>query len=175
MPILSLDVVEDESAPLPSDAAQRIADAAGQVLGTPAGRTWVLIRPVPAQAYAENQSPKAPAPLLVSLRMREVPSGQAREQQVQALTQAIARAAGRPAEQVHLVYEAPALGRQAYEARSSDIALGSAGVVEECQPVKQLRLRFCEISGPKKRTQGGPRLRNRPPGSLDRLPPGMLP
>ena len=64
MPILSLDVVEDASAPLPSDAAQRIADAAGQVLGTPAGRTWVLIRLIPAQAYAENQTPEPPAPLL---------------------------------------------------------------------------------------------------------------
>ncbi len=40
MPILEVEILTDEDQSLDSGLAQRLADAAGDVLGTPPGRTW---------------------------------------------------------------------------------------------------------------------------------------
>ena len=114
MPILSIDAVEDAQRPLPQDLSRALADATGQVLGTPPGRTWVCLRRIPATDYGENHCDTPPAPLLVSLRLRRLPPLGERPALVQALTQAIARAAQRAPEQVHLLLEPAASGHQAF-------------------------------------------------------------
>lgn len=117
MPILTIDAVEDPKQPLPAKLARSIADAAGQVLGSPEARTWVCLRRIPAGDYAENGIEHAPAPLLVELRLREPPVAQERERLVLELTQAIARASQRPAETVHLHVQPAAKGQQAFGGR----------------------------------------------------------
>ena len=114
MPILTIDAVLDPKQPLPAGVASRIADAAAEVLGTASASTWVLIRPIPAANYAENGVDQAPAPLLVSLRQRQPPEAEQRAQQVLDLTRALARACEREMNQIHILYELPAAGRQAF-------------------------------------------------------------
>ena len=116
MPILDVDIVG--AADL--DLAQKIADAAGRVFHTPAGETWVRLRS--PEAYAENGGtlPEGVRPVFVSVLKTQPPAGEALVLEVQALTDAVAHACGRPPENVHVIYEPPALGRIAFGGRLVD-------------------------------------------------------
>jgi phenylpyruvate tautomerase PptA (4-oxalocrotonate tautomerase family) len=116
MPILDVEVVGPLSPRVARGLARRLADAAGTAFGTPAGRTWVRVRRLSAADYAENGGPlpKGVLPVFVGVLLSKPPRGRARVAQVAALTAAVARACARPAENVHLLYAAPALGRIAF-------------------------------------------------------------
>jgi phenylpyruvate tautomerase PptA (4-oxalocrotonate tautomerase family) len=115
MPIVDLEIVGDGT----RGAAQAVADALGDIFGTDPGRTWVRIRSLPADAYAENRSTLAAneLPVFVTVLKAEMPEGAALEAEVAAITEAIARIASRPAERVHVAYAPPAAGRQAFGGR----------------------------------------------------------
>lgn len=110
MPILDVELVGAREDGL----ARKIADAAGEVLGTPPGRTWVRVRFLAREDYAENGTdvPGDVRPVLVTVLETKPP--QDLEAEVRALTAAIAQATGRPAENVHLFYEPPGEGRVAF-------------------------------------------------------------
>ena len=118
MPILNVDFV----GPLPDNVkrvlARRIADAAGTVLGSPPRRTWVRVRFVTADEYAENEGAEPGVfPVIVSVLEADPPQGDDLAGEALRLTEAIAAACNRPAENVHLVYDAPARGRVAFGGR----------------------------------------------------------
>jgi phenylpyruvate tautomerase PptA (4-oxalocrotonate tautomerase family) len=110
VPILDVEVVGAREEGL----ARRIADAAGAVFGTPPGRTWVKVRFLPRRDYAENGAalPHDVRPVLVRVLKADAPEDLAAE--VRALTAAVAAAAGRPPENVHLLYEPWGRGRVAF-------------------------------------------------------------
>jgi len=112
MPILDVELYE----PVAPGLAQRLADAVGQALATPPGRTWVRLHPQDPQHYAENGKVVAPAdmPVLVVILHREPPQGVALESEVRALTALVAAVLGKDAERVHLRYAVAAAGRQAF-------------------------------------------------------------
>ncbi len=112
MPIIDIDLFE----PAPADLAQRLADAMGQALATPTGRTWVRLHPQDPQHYAENGNRVAAAelPVFVSVLHREPPQGVARESEVRALTALVAAVLNKDPSRVHLRYEVAAAGRQAF-------------------------------------------------------------
>lgn len=116
MPILELTIVGELPAPRRKDLAQHVADAAGRVLSVRPGGTWVLVRRVDRDDYAEEGGGPPPGvlPVFVRLLLRTVPQGEELARQATALTQAIADCCGRPAENVHVCYEPAALGRQAF-------------------------------------------------------------
>ena len=68
MPILEVEVIGEVSAPLRHRLAQRSADAAGQVFETAPQQTWLKLRFLDGQDYAENAGP-APNPLPVFVRV----------------------------------------------------------------------------------------------------------
>ncbi len=112
MPILEVRIVGDSAAP---DLAQRIADAAAAVLGSPPRGTWVLLDVVPAARHAENGGAEpGVAPVFVRVLLKDGPPRDGLADQVAALTRAVAASCGRPAENVHLVYEPAAAGRVAF-------------------------------------------------------------
>lgn len=119
MPILEVEVVESDSAPLPKGAAQSLADAAGATLGTESGRTWVRLRHLARKDYAENGSTLADdlAPVFVRVLEFQPPTAAKLDEQSLALAKAIAEALGRESDQVHLLYEPPAKGRIAFGGR----------------------------------------------------------
>lgn len=114
MPILNVSWIGDQ--PVPSHLAQRLADAAGGVLQTPPGRTWVMIRAVPSNFYAENHCPDVGAEgmLWISILLSEPPEGKALQPLVETLTAALAEASGVPSTRVHLLFEPAARARIAF-------------------------------------------------------------
>jgi phenylpyruvate tautomerase PptA (4-oxalocrotonate tautomerase family) len=110
MPILDVEIVAG-AAPAPG-LAQRIADAAAEVLAAPPGTLWVKLRHLDPTMYAENAS-EAPSPVFVSVLRRVTPvSGAADEHE--RLAAALARAVGAPVDRVHITYEPAAVGRQSF-------------------------------------------------------------
>ena len=116
MPILEVEIVVPAGESLDATLATRLADATGEVFESVAGRTWVRVRELPSDHYAENGGgpPEGVFPVFVSVLLSEPPQGEELRSQVHRLTLAIAKVCQRPPENVHLVYRAAARGRMAF-------------------------------------------------------------
>ena len=114
MPIVDVEIITSEL--LDGGLAARIADMAGQVFGGPPASTWVRVRSLPQEQYAENgtASPEGWRSVFVTVRKAQRPTGSALEVEVRALTEGVARVCGRPVENVHILYEPDAQGRIAF-------------------------------------------------------------
>lgn len=116
MPQLEIDIVFRPNETLKGDCVQKLADAIGKVFDTPPGKTWVKINPVPRHYWAENKTvlPSHTGPVVVSVLKRTMPQPDQIEEEVKSLTRVIAGILERPDENVHIKYEADAVGRVAY-------------------------------------------------------------
>ncbi len=116
MPIVDVEVVCDAAARQPLPRACALADALGAVLGTPPGRTWVRVRLLGSDAYAENQSTLSPEelPVFVTVLHARLPAGEPLALEAKAITVAVAKCLARSPERVHVQYAPAALGRQAF-------------------------------------------------------------
>ena len=116
MPILDVEIVVGPGEILSPDLAGRLADRAGSVLNARSGGTWVTVRPLPLQQYGESSGgPELGVkPIFVTVLKAKVGSKEALAAEVKALTAAVAEICGRPAENVHLIYEPDAAGRVAF-------------------------------------------------------------
>jgi hypothetical protein len=116
VPILDIEVVTTGDDPLDESLAAKIADAAGVVFESVAGRTWVRLRALPRGLYAENGGgpPDGTLPVFASVLLADPPQGEELRSQVHRLTLAIAKVCERTPENVHLFYEAGARGRVAF-------------------------------------------------------------
>jgi phenylpyruvate tautomerase PptA (4-oxalocrotonate tautomerase family) len=115
MPLLEIEIIGPLEATEPAALAQHLADAAGAVFGSPPQSTWVRVRTLDRSAYAENGGgDPAVRPVFVKVTKRSNPEGASIADEIKRLTLAIAEACGRPPENVHVCYEAPAAGRQAF-------------------------------------------------------------
>ena len=124
MPMLEIEVVGAMPRRVRDGLARRLADAAGDALGSRPSSTWVRLRILEAEDYAENGSDRAGSdaphgelPVFVSVLARSLPEGDLLAEQVEALTQAIANVCERPAARVHVRYEPEGRGRQAFGGR----------------------------------------------------------
>lgn len=119
MPIVDIEVVAvgAELAPQPPVAA--LASALGHVFGSPPGHTWVRLRVLPADCYAENDAPVSAdaLPTFVTVLQASLPDASALEAQVMAVTQAVSAWLGMAQERVHVCHAPPAAGRQAFGGR----------------------------------------------------------
>jgi phenylpyruvate tautomerase PptA (4-oxalocrotonate tautomerase family) len=119
MPILDVQIVLRPGEELPLNLASAIADAAAPVFGAPPGNTWVLVKALPASAYAEDSSPPGEGifPVFASvLKARLGPIEKLKEETLR-LSKAIATACQRPPENVHILYEPEGMGRMAFGGR----------------------------------------------------------
>jgi len=119
MPILDVEMISAPGAEPASGLAQKIADEAGAVLGTPARHTWVRLRTLASANYAESgeRLEAADLPVFVDVFQHTPPTGPALDTEATDLTAAIAKAIGRASDRVHLQYAAPLAGRQAFGGR----------------------------------------------------------
>ena len=122
MPILDVEMVTEPGAEPPPGIAGKIADAAGQVFGTQPHNTWVKLRFLPLDQYAENEGgPEAGVrPVFVSVLKYQAPEGDALQAEIDALVPMIASACDRPEKNVHLFYRAGAAGRAAFGGKLID-------------------------------------------------------
>lgn len=116
MPILDVEVVGSLSGDVAEGLADRIADAAAEAFGSRPQGTWVKLHFLGEGAYSENAGgpPEGVLPVFVSVLQAEVPDGGQLVEQASRLTMAVADACRRPAEHVHVIFEAPASGRIAF-------------------------------------------------------------
>jgi phenylpyruvate tautomerase PptA (4-oxalocrotonate tautomerase family) len=114
VPVLEIEIVGEPEGPDRSGLARRLADAAGEALGAGPGSTWVRLRVLDPRDYAENESAEELRPVFVHVLERSVPDDDALAARVAKLTRAVAAACDRDPETVHVRYEPPGAGRQAF-------------------------------------------------------------
>jgi phenylpyruvate tautomerase PptA (4-oxalocrotonate tautomerase family) len=114
MPIVTVEIVGDQQKDRGASFVQSLADAAARALhhANP-GQTWVRVRWVARDDYAENDSLLSTGqwPVFVSVLTRQVPVGPELEADILALTQAIAQVIGCTTDVVHIEYAPAAVGR----------------------------------------------------------------
>ncbi len=112
MPILDIEFVGEENL---SSITQQLANAAGQVLNSPPGLTWVRVRSLPSSQYAENSdTSNAPLPVFVSVLLRKLPEQTQMERIAKGLCAVVADVSGRPKENVHILFLPEGAGRVAF-------------------------------------------------------------
>ena len=113
MPIVTVEVVADPDRRLEHNLTQSLADAIGRALRSPPGQTWVRLRMLQRNEYAENGAlvDAAELPIFVTLLERQPPTGAELQAEVTALTHAVAQVIARPAGSVHVEYAPAAAGR----------------------------------------------------------------
>ena len=116
MPIVTVEVVAGEGSTVPHDLAQLLADSVGRAINSPPGQTWVRVRRVPRNEYAENGPPleASELPVFVTILKRQASRGSELEAEVASLTQAIAQVVGRPASCVHIEFAPSCAGRLSF-------------------------------------------------------------
>lgn len=116
MPIVTVEVVAGDGSATRNDLAQVLADAIGKALNSPPGHTWVRLRPITPNQYAENGSPPEATelPVFVTILERQASRGAELQAQVASLTRAVAEVVGRPASCVHIEFAPSAAGRLSF-------------------------------------------------------------
>jgi len=116
MPIVSVEVVVGANDAMAQDFVQSLADAIGRALKSPAGQTWVRVRSLARDQYAENEAllDAAQLPVFVTILKRHPPQGAELKGEVTALTHAVAQVIGRPTACVHIEYAPAAAGRLSF-------------------------------------------------------------
>jgi len=116
MPILEVEIIVHPGENLPAGLAAEIAERAGEIFRSAAGGTWVKIYPLPRERYAENGGSleETIRPVFVRILQAKLPPPDILRDEVFRLTEAIAMACGRPAENVHIVYQPEGSGRVAF-------------------------------------------------------------
>src|SRR6266511_470301 len=97
MPIVAVEVVTGADEPMAQNIAQSLADAIGGALKSPPGQTWVRVRSIARDQYAENGVSLDPAelPVFVTILKRQALQRAEFEREVAALASAIAQTVGR--------------------------------------------------------------------------------
>jgi phenylpyruvate tautomerase PptA (4-oxalocrotonate tautomerase family) len=111
MPIIDVELV---GRPLDASLTQALADALGEAFRAKPAKVWVRVRTLPAERYAENDEPRAPKPVFVTILTSHPPAGEELQRRINHVTDAVARITGRDAAHVHVIFDASAKGRVAF-------------------------------------------------------------
>jgi len=116
MPIIDVEIVVAPNGPVGAGLAQSLADAVGLALGSPAGQTWVRLRLLAREHYAENESSLASTelPVFVTVLKRALPGQAEMTDEITRLTESVANVLGRNRNRVHVEYAPAASGRLAF-------------------------------------------------------------
>lgn len=115
MPIVDIELIAVAVPPLDPSLTQRLADSLGDVFGGGAGRTWVKLRRIDPEHYAENGvAPVDSLPVFVSVLKAQWLAESERATEVEDITKAVADVLERPRDSVHVRLEPPGVGRQAF-------------------------------------------------------------
>lgn len=120
MPIVSIELTEDPRSPRPDrDRLAGLCDDLGTLFGSGPAGTWVKLRSLAADCYLENDTAAqdTPHPVFVEVLQARTADPSALAQEARAISQIVARACDRPAENVHVIYLPEAAGRIAFGGR----------------------------------------------------------
>ena len=116
MPIIDIEIVGSLSAKSSPGLASRLADGIGDALSSRPQGTWVKLHRISESDYAENQceAGEGVLPVFVSILQRAVPTGEVLVEQTKQVVESVATICDRSVENVHVVYQASAVGRVAF-------------------------------------------------------------
>jgi phenylpyruvate tautomerase PptA (4-oxalocrotonate tautomerase family) len=126
MPILDVEIVLRPGEFLDPGLAQELADHVDLVFGTPPGRTWVKLRALAPEHYAESGGglPQGVYPIFVSVLKGSLSPPDRLALEIAELTRAAAAVCHRPPENVHILYDPEAAGRVSFGGRLLSGSLG---------------------------------------------------
>lgn len=117
MPIIDIEVV----GALPAVDPSSLADELGAIFAAAPRTTWVRLRHLPEEQYAENQDGTPTVkPVFVTILLRSLPSPERLADLAVTIAHRVAFFVARPAEQVHVEFSPPAAGRVAFGGRLID-------------------------------------------------------
>jgi len=116
MPIVEVEIVLLPGESIRTGLAAEIADRCREVFSSAPGSTWVKLRAIPCDHYAEEGGgpPDGVFPVFVSVLKARLPAPDALRVEVVRLSAAIAEATERPVENVHIAYLPAGAGRVAF-------------------------------------------------------------
>jgi phenylpyruvate tautomerase PptA (4-oxalocrotonate tautomerase family) len=116
MPILDIEIVIRPGETLNHKVAVELANRAGEIFAAPLGSTWVKVRTLNHDNYAESggNSPVDFFPVFVSVLAARLPTPDKMQIEVAKLTAMIAQVYVRPEENVHIVYLPEGAGRVSF-------------------------------------------------------------
>ena len=119
MPIVDVELVSTAKGTPTAGLAQTLADALGRALNSPPGETWVRLRPLAREHYAENESILEPSelPVFVTVLRRTLPEKAALADEIAEVTRSVARVTERDLACVHVEYAPAAAGRLSFGGR----------------------------------------------------------
>ena len=119
MPIVDIELVCQTDAEFSAISARALADTLGRAMASEAGHTWVRLRFLDSQAYAENEVAvdAADLPVFVTVLQAKLPAIPELAAEVKVITAAVVACVGRSPERVHVQYAPAAAGRQAFGGR----------------------------------------------------------
>jgi phenylpyruvate tautomerase PptA (4-oxalocrotonate tautomerase family) len=116
VPIVDVELVSD--ADPPPSMTQRLADVLGEALWSRPQGTWVRLRRLERDRYAENGGAAHDVqPVFVTVLERVRPTGQELHERIARVTAAVAEVTGCDPDHVHVLYDADARGRLAFGGR----------------------------------------------------------
>jgi phenylpyruvate tautomerase PptA (4-oxalocrotonate tautomerase family) len=119
MPIVDVELVGDDGRV--AALTQRLADAIGKALSSRPGGTWVRVRLLPRDQYAENGGLEdAVRPVFVTVLERTLPTGPDLADRISRVTAAVAASTDRDPTNVHVLFAPSAAGRLAFGGRLVD-------------------------------------------------------
>lgn len=115
MPILDAEIVTRPGEQFGPELAVELANRAGQIFASLPGNTWVKVRFIAPENYAENDAtPGDVYPVFVSVLKARLPATDDLQAEIAQLTTGIAQICNRPPENVHILYLPPGAGRVAF-------------------------------------------------------------
>jgi phenylpyruvate tautomerase PptA (4-oxalocrotonate tautomerase family) len=119
VPIVEVEIVLGAGESLRRELAKDLADRLGDVFAAPSGTTWVKLRRVSVDDYAESgdRASTSALPVFVSILKRQQPPRDQMQREVDRITDLVGAACGRPPDQVHITYQADGAGRVAFGGR----------------------------------------------------------
>ncbi len=115
MPVLDIEIVVRPEDGLPKGLAAALAEAAAEIFGSGPGQTWVKVRPLPLDQYAENGGlAEEILPVFVTVLKAQQPAPEQRRAEARQLAETLAQVCARPAAHVHVLYLPDGDGRIAF-------------------------------------------------------------
>jgi phenylpyruvate tautomerase PptA (4-oxalocrotonate tautomerase family) len=116
MPILDVEFVGELPESVLDGLAQRMAEAAAEVMGAKPRGLWVKLRFLDSDTYAENGADAhlLEQPVFVSILQADLPPQQGLAHLAAQIAEALSGACQRPADSIHILFEPPARGRIAF-------------------------------------------------------------
>jgi phenylpyruvate tautomerase PptA (4-oxalocrotonate tautomerase family) len=115
MPLVEVEIIGCEPS-VPAQVARPLADALAHIFGSGPTQTWVRVRSLARDAYAENgvAKPLGVSAVFVTITKRALPDAVLLATEAALVSTAVGEIVARPPERVHVIYEPPGAGRIAF-------------------------------------------------------------